>query len=133
MAVLAPNGVVGRVVVASRRAAKVQLLIDRNAAAGALITRSRAQGLVVGTGDDRLRLEYVSEVSDVDVGDLVVTSGIDGIYPKGFVIGAVETIERAGVAFRNIVIRPAVDFSRLEQVLVVLEPVPAEDPVETGS
>ena len=61
----------------------MQLLIDRNAAAGAIIERSRAQGVVVGGGDDRLRLEYVSEVADVVVGDVVVTSGIDGIYPKG--------------------------------------------------
>ena len=83
MAVIAPAGVVGRVVVPSARAAKVQLLIDRNAAAGALVERSRAQGVVVGSGDDRLRMEYVSEVADVVVGDVVVTSGIDGIYPEG--------------------------------------------------
>ncbi len=87
MAVIAPAGVVGRVVMPSRRAAKVQLLIDRNAAAGALVERSRAQGVVTGTGDERLSMEYVSEVADVIVGDLVVTSGIDGIYPKGYVIG----------------------------------------------
>ena len=102
-------------------------------AAGALIARSRAQGLVMGTGGDRLRLEYVSEVSDVEVGDVVITSGIDGIYPKGFVIGEVESFERAGVAFRDIVIRPAVDFTRIEQVLVVLEPLPIADPQEDGS
>ena len=83
MAVIAPAGVVGRVVVPSARAAKVQLLIDRNAAAGALIERSRAQGVVVGAGDERLRMEYVSELADVVVGDVVVTSGIDGIYPEG--------------------------------------------------
>ena len=87
MAVLSPTGVVGRVVIAGPRASRVQLLVDRNAAAGALIERSRAKGVVVGAGDDRLRLEYVSETSDVAVGDTVVTSGIDGIYPKGFVIG----------------------------------------------
>jgi len=133
MAVLAPTGVVGRVVVASGQAAKVQLIVDRNAAAGALIARSRAQGLVMGTGGDLLRLEYVSEVSDVEVGDVVVTSGIDGIYPKGFVIGEVESFERAGVAFRDIVIRPAVDFTRIEQVLVVVQPLPVADPSEGGS
>ena len=83
MAVIAPAGVVGRIVTPSRRASKVQLLIDRNAAAGALIERTRAQGVVVGGGDHRLRMEYVSEVSDIAVGDVVVTSGIDGIYPEG--------------------------------------------------
>ncbi len=126
MAVIAPSGVVGRVVVAGPRASRVQLLVDRNAAAGALVERSRAQGVVVGGEDDRLLLEYVSEVSDVAVGDTVVTSGIDGIYPKGFVIGQVESVEKNGVAYRTIVVRPAVDFSSIEDVLVVLTPTAAE-------
>lgn len=127
MAIIAPAGVVGRVVVPSARAAKVQLLIDRNAAAGALVERSRAQGVVVGNGDDRLRMEYVSEASDLVVGDVVVTSGIDGIYPKGFVIGRVETVEKNGPSFRRILVKPAVDFSTLEEVLVVTTPTPARD------
>jgi len=107
---------------ASARAAKVQLLIDRNAAAGALIERSRAQGVALGAGDERLRLEYVSETSDVVVGDLVVTSGIDGIYPKGFTIGHVDTVEKSGPAYKRITVKPAVNFSSLETVLVVLTP-----------
>jgi rod shape-determining protein MreC len=127
MAVIAPSGVVGRVVTPSARAAKIQLLIDRNAAAGAIIERSRAQGVVIGGGDDRLRLEYVSEVADVAADDIVVTSGIDGIYPKGFIIGKVEAVERSGGAYRRITIRPAVDFSSLEEVLVVLTPTPARE------
>jgi rod shape-determining protein MreC len=127
MAIIAPAGVVGRVVVPSLRAAKVQLLIDRNAAAGALIERSRAQGVVVGAGDEMLRLEYVSEIADVAVGDVVVTSGIDGIFPKGFIIGRVEAVDRNGRAYRRITVRPAVDFSSLEEVLVVLTPTPARE------
>ena len=125
MSVIAPAGVVGRLVVPSLRSAKVQLLIDRNAAAGAIIERTRAQGVVVGSGDDRLRLDYVSEVSDVVAGDVVMTSGIDGIYPKGFIIGRIESVERAGGAYKRILIKPAVDFSALEEVLVVLTPTPA--------
>jgi len=122
MAVVSPNGVVGRVILPSAGAAKVQLLVDRNAAAGALIERSRAQGVVVGSGDERLQMDYVSEVSDVVAGDLVVTSGIDGIYPKGFVIGRVEAVEKSGGAYRRITIKPAVDFRSIEEVLVVLTP-----------
>jgi rod shape-determining protein MreC len=122
MAVIAAAGAVGRVVVPSPGAAKVQLLIDRNAAAGALIERSRAQGVALGAGDERLRLEYVSETSDVVVGDLVVTSGIDGIYPKGFTIGHVDTVEKSGPAYKRITVKPAVNFSSLETVLVVLTP-----------
>ena len=133
MSVIAPAGVVGRLVVPSLRSAKVQLLIDRNAAAGAIIERTRAQGVVVGGGDDRLRMEYVSEVFDIVVGDVVVTSGIDGIYPKGFVIGQVESIERAGGAYKRITIKPAVDFRSLEEVLVVLTPTPAREAAEGAS
>ena len=127
MAVVSPAGVVGRVVVPTSRAAKVQLLIDRNAAAGAIIERSRAQGVVIGTGDERLLLENVSEASDVQTGDAVITSGIEGIYPKGFVIGKVESIEKNGPAYKRITVRPAVDFNALEEVLVVLTPTPARE------
>lgn len=122
MAIISPAGVVGRIVVPSARAAKVQLLIDRNAAAGALIERTRAQGVALGDGGDRLRLDYLSGTSDLVVGDTVITSGIDGIYPKGFVIGWIERVERVGMAYGEVTIRPAVDFARLEEVLVVLTP-----------
>ena len=133
MAVIAPAGVVGRIVMPSARAAKVQLLIDRNAAAGAIIERSRAQGVVVGSGEDRLRMENVSEASDIVVGDIVVTSGIEGIYPKGFIIGRVDTVEKNGPSYRNITVKPAVDFASLEEVLVVVTPTPArEAPGEAG-
>jgi len=125
LAVIAPDGVVGRIVVPSPNAAKVQLLIDRNAAAGALIERSRAQGVVQGNGDSRLRLEYVAESSDVVVGDVVMTSGIDGIYPKGFTIGQVESVEKNGPAYKRITVKPSVNFSSIEAVLVVLTPSPA--------
>lgn len=129
MAVIAPAGVVGRVVIAGSRAARVQLLVDRNAAAGALIERSRAQGVLIGSGEGRLTLEYVSEVSDVAVGDIVATSGIDGIYPKGLVLGRVEHVERSGGAYRTIAVTPAVDFTSLEDVLVVLTPPPGRQAV----
>jgi len=127
MAVLSPSGVVGRVILPSARAAKVQLLIDRNAAAGAIIERSRAQGVVVGAGGETLRMDYVPGTADVKAGDLVVTSGIDGIYPKGFVIGTVETVERGPGSYHEIRVSPAVDFSRLEEVLVVLTPPPGHE------
>jgi rod shape-determining protein MreC len=122
MAVISPAGVVGRIIQPSSRASKVQLLIDRNAAAGALVERTRAQGVVVGTGTDELRMDYVSGAADVKAGDAVVTSGIDGIYPKGFVIGQIQSVRRGAGQFSAIVIRPAVDFATLEAVLVVLTP-----------
>lgn len=137
LAIISPEGVVGRLILPSARASKVQLLIDRNAAAGALVERSRAQGIVVGTGTDRLRLDYVPSSADVRVGDRVVTSGIEGIYPaaehegeypKGFVIGQIESVGN-GPTGRTIIVRPAVGFSALESVLVVLPP--SDAPAET--
>jgi len=127
MAVLAPAGVVGRIVKPTARSAIVQLLIDRNAAAGVIIERSRAQGVAMGAGDGRLRLEYMSEAFDVAVGDEVVTSGIDNIYPKGFAVGKIDSIEKSGAAYKRITIKPAVDFSALEEVLIVLTPTPLRE------
>jgi rod shape-determining protein MreC len=124
MAVLAPAGVVGRVILSSPRAARVQMLIDRTAAAGAMIERTRAQGLVVGEGAT-LRMNYVPATADVKQGDLVVTSGIDKVYPKGFLIGTVETVSHGLGSYHDITVRPSVDFSRLEEVLVVTTPPPA--------
>lgn len=120
MAVISGAGVVGRVVTPGPHAAAVQLLVDRNAAIGGLVERSRTQGVLVGTGSGELRFEYVSETADLKEGDVVVTSGIDGIYPKGFLIGSVVHIEKAGTSYKEIRVRPSVDFTALEEVLVVL-------------
>jgi rod shape-determining protein MreC len=124
MAVIGPKGVVGRVIgPVARQAARVQLLIDQAAAIGAISERTRAGGLVVGAeGDPPLRMELVSNLADIAVGDVVVASGIDGIYPKGFVIGTVEKSERGTGLHRAITVRPAVDFSALEDVLIVMVP-----------
>ena len=122
MAVISPAGVVGRVILPSGRAAKVQLLIDVNAAAGALIERTRVQGVVVGVGGGMLRMRYVPGTADVKTGDLVVTSGIDGIYPKGFVIGTIDHVAGNVGEYHDIGVRPAVDFARLEEVLIVRTP-----------
>jgi rod shape-determining protein MreC len=119
MAVISPAGVVGRIILPTSRAAKIQLLIDRDAAAGAVTERGRAQGVVVGTGTS-LRFDHVPGTADIKVGDRVVTSGIEGIYPKGFEIGQIESIERRAGDFSAVIIRPAVEFSSVEAVLVVL-------------
>lgn len=124
MAVISPKGIVGRVIApVAAHAARVQLLIDQTAAVGAITERTRAGGIVVGfEGDPPLRMELVSNLADVVPGDAIVASGIDGIYPKGFAIGKVETSERGKTLHRAITIRPAVDFSSLEEVLIVLVP-----------
>jgi rod shape-determining protein MreC len=119
MSVLAPGGLVGRVIGAGTFASKIQLLIDRNAAAGVLDERSRAQGIVIGTGTDMLQLTYLAGTADVQVGDTLTTSGIDGLYPKGLSVGRVEAVERRAGEYNVVRVRPSVDFSSLENVLVV--------------
>ncbi len=124
MAVINPAGIVGRIIgTPAAHAARVQLLIDRNAGAGAFTERTHAGGMVAGADKDPpLIMDLVSNLADVKPGDVVVASGVDGIYPKGFVIGRVETSERGAGLYRSITVRPAVDFSSLEEVLVVLVP-----------
>lgn len=127
MAILSPAGVVGRIAQAGLHTAKVQLLSDRMAAIGAMVERSRAQGVVMGGGDQALELQYVSGLADVRAGDRVVSSGTDGVYPQGFVIGTVEMVDRGPLSYREIRVRPAVDVTRLSHVLVVTAPVPQAD------
>ena len=135
MAVISPAGVVGRILMPTARAAKVQLIIDRDAAAGVVIERSRVGGLVSGIGSadalafkaGLIQLEYVPGSADVKKGDRVVTSGLDGIYPKGLPVGEIQSAERVSGEWR-IRLKPAVDFSSLEAVLVVLQvPEPPGD------
>ena len=134
MAVISPSGVVGRILVPTARASKVQLIIDRDAAATVMVERTRASGVVTGLGSvdsldfqvGLLKLDYVPGSADVKKGDRVVTAGTDGIYPKGLLIGEIQSTDRVVGEWR-IKIKPAVDFSSLEAVLVVLE-VPKEVP-----
>jgi rod shape-determining protein MreC len=132
MPVIAPTGLVGRIVTLAPRAAKIQLLVDRNFGAGALVERSRAQGVVLGTGEDLLQMKYVTGVADVKAGDTIVTAGVDGIYPKGLVIGRVESVDKGNGIYKVVRVRPAADFNRLEDVLVVTTP-PETAPAEGAS
>jgi len=123
MAVVAARGIVGRVIAPiSRSAATVQLLVGRNAAAAVTFERSQAGGMVVGgLSQTSLRTEYVPVLADVRSGERVTTSGQDGIYPAGFPVGTVDQVTHPGSAIdREITVRPAVDFSRIDTVLVVL-------------
>ena len=118
-AVVTERGLVGRVIEATGGLTKVQTILDPNSGVAALIQRTRVQGLVVGEGDRGCRMEYVIELSDVEVGDVVVTSGLDRIYPKGQVIGVVASLGQGEGLTRFVGIRPEVGFRRLEEVLVL--------------
>ena len=124
MAIIAPRGVVGRIYGRlEEHAAQVQLIVGRSAGAAAYLERSGAGGNVIGGSEDpQLRMDDVPNLVDVQIGDLVLTSGLDGIFPRGFTIGRVERAERGSGTYREIAVRPTVDFSNLQYVLVVTTP-----------
>lgn len=120
--VITTRGVVGRVIEAAPGIAKVQTILDPNSGVAVLIQRTRAQGLIVGEGEGALRMEYVSDLESVEVGDVVATSGLDQIYPKGYIIGTVVATGVGEGLTKDVDVRPEVDFGRLEEVLVLLKP-----------
>jgi rod shape-determining protein MreC len=124
MPVISSAGVLGRVAIPAGGTSTVQLIIDRSAAVAVRTDRTRTEGIALGNGDGTLRLEYLSATADVVQGDTVSTAGIDGVYPPGLAVGRVERVERAGPAYRLVVIRPFADFSRLETVLILVAPSP---------
>ena len=120
--VVVANGVAGQVMSVSSDYAKVLLITDRNSAVDALVQRSRARGIIKGSSADRCFFQYVLRKNDVKVGDTVITSGLDGVYPKGFRVGRVSGVVRRNAGmFQRVEITPYVNFEKLEEVMVVLE------------
>jgi rod shape-determining protein MreC len=123
MPVVVPEGIVGQIVDVSGRYAKVLLIVDQNSAVDALVQRTRARGLIKGEFADQCRLEYVLRKEDVRIGDVIVTSGLDDVFPKGLRIGAIDDISgEPNEMFYTITIAPFVDFEKLEDLLIL--PVP---------
>ncbi len=126
MPVVNARGVVGRLVSVSPNYAKVLLIIDQNSGVDSVIQRSRDKGIVKGLSSKICKLDYVVRTSDVAEGDLVVTSGLGRVFPKGLPVGkVVEVVNEPGDFFKHIKVRPMVDFSKLEELLVILK----EDPL----
>jgi len=120
MAVVTAAGLLGKVFHVSPHHASVQLLLDRNFRVSAMIRRSRTTGIVRWTDGDLVELGEVMKRSDVKIGDEVITSGFSSIFPGGLVIGTVTDIRQDEQSlFLHVLVRPAVDFSRIEEVLVV--------------
>ncbi len=113
------SGLIGRVVLTTKDMAKVQLMIDSNCAVGALIERTRRQGVVRGDAATGAQMYDVPSLADVQPGDQVLTAGIDGIFPKGIPIGTVVQAQRGQDLFKQISIHPAVDFGNIEEVIVI--------------
>jgi len=121
LAVLSDQGVVGRIIETSWHASRVLLLIDENSNIDALIQRSRAQGILQGAGAAGGNLKYISRTEEVLTGDVVLSSGLAGVFPKGLLLGTVTGVSRKeGGLFQKIDVAPAVDFGKLEEVMAVI-------------
>jgi rod shape-determining protein MreC len=125
MPVMAPPGLIGRLIDVSWHVSKVLLLIDENNNIGAILQRTRTQGIVSGAGSRGCILKYIYKNQDVKEGDSVISSGMGGVFPKGLLIGKVSRVQKqdAGL-FLKIDVAPIADFAKLEEVLVLASEEP---------
>ena len=121
--VVVPAGIVGQVMEVTNAYSKVLLVIDQNNAVDALVQRSRARGLVTGVATGECIFKYVLLKHDVRIGDILISSGLDGVFPKGLRVGLVSGVIRSNAGiFQQVKVMPFVNFEKLEEVLVVLHP-----------
>lgn len=120
MGVIVPAGIIGRVIKVGPDFSQVLLITDINSSTSILIERTRNEGIVEGRGSSPARVKYIPVLSGIKVGDLVLTSGLAGGFPKGLVVGRVKMVEdRPSELFQDVEMLPAVDLNRLEEVLVI--------------
>ena len=120
MAVVTPLGIVGKVVSVTARSAKVILLTDANSGIDVLVQRTRSRGIVSGSLDSATVLKYMKRSEDVQVGDRLITSGLDGVFPKGLLAGTVIKVNKQSLGlFQSVEVLPAVQSALVEEVLVV--------------
>ena len=128
-AVLAPGGLVGQIILVSPHAARVLLITDHNSGVDAVVQRTRGRGIVEGAVDGRCGLKFVKRTEDLQVGDLVLSSGLEGIFPRGLPVGRIVAVDKQGQGlFQYAQVEPSVDVDDLEEVLVTLGPVVPEAP-----
>ena len=133
MPVISEHGLVGLVTATSARAGKAMLVLDRQSAVDGIIQRSRLRGIVRGLGISEMDFEFVVRGSDVRIGDVVISSGLGGVYPKGIRIAEVVSVSDPGSALMQTAkLVPAVDFGRLEQVFVMLRRGPTMELLYAG-
>jgi len=121
--VVVPEGIAGQIIDVSCNYSKVLLIIDQNSAVDVLVQRTRDRGLVKGQSDGRCLANYVLRKHDIKVGDTVISSGLDGVFPKGLRVGYIsEIVKRNSGMFQEVTVTPYIDFEKLEEILVVLDP-----------
>lgn len=122
MPVLSQGGVIGRIVEAGMSYSRVMLITDYQSRIAAIVQRNRARGLLAGLGREGCRLNYVEKGIDVEAGDVVITSGMDAVFPKGLLLGKVISVKTSDQSnlFQEIRIKPFADVDKTEEVLVLL-------------
>jgi len=121
MAVVSSEGVAGRVVSVSPHYSQVLLITDQNSAIDGIVQSSRGRGMVKGNGSEECRFDYVIKTCEIKPGDAIVTSGLGGVFPKGLRLGKVKSVDDSPYKlFKDVKVVPAVNFNRLEEVLVLL-------------
>ncbi len=132
MAVISPEGVIGQILKTAPSHSVVLLVTDYNSAIDSIVQRTRAKAIVEGGGENRCQLKYLLRAEDVVAGDRVVTSGLGGNFPKGLMIGEIKRVDKKGHGiFQYAELVPSVDFTRLEEVLIIKES-PPPPPEEKG-
>lgn len=137
MAVISPAGVIGQILKTAPHYAVVLLLTDYNSAIDSVVQRTRAKAIVEGKGENRCQLKYLLRADEVAVGDVVITSGLGGNFPKGLMIGDIKKVDKKGHGvFQYAELVPSVDLTQLEEVFVIMEPLlpspPQEEKVKKG-
>jgi rod shape-determining protein MreC len=126
MAVVSPTGVIGQILKTAPHYATVLLITDYNSAIDSIVQRTRAKAIVEGKGENRCQLKYLLRTEEVAVGDAVVTSGLGGNFPKGLMVGEIKKVDKKGHGvFQYAELVPSVDFTQLEEVFVIMEPLPS--------
>jgi rod shape-determining protein MreC len=120
-AVTTHQGVVGRCIEVADSTSKVLLITDINSSVDALVQRTRSRGILQGRGSALCELTFISSADDVEVGDLVVTTGLCGVFPKGLSIGTVTKVEKATLGlFHYVEVQPSINLNKLEEVSILL-------------
>jgi len=132
LGVITPSGVVGRVFKVYRTFSIVQLILDRDSVVTGLVQRTRDEGIIQGSDNGEVIMKYLPPLSLLKTGDVVITSGLDDRFPKGMIVGTVKQIQNKEAGpFKSATLRPYADFSKLEEVIVLLDIVPSNEKSKT--
>ncbi|MFQ5900102.1 MAG: rod shape-determining protein MreC [Thermodesulfobacteriota bacterium] len=120
MAVVTHEGIVGRILKVFPKTSQVLLILDNNSSIDVIVQRNRVRGIAKGTVDGNLTLQFVSKKDDIRTGDKIISSGLGGIFPKGLIVGEITGVkDRKGGFFKDVALKPSVDFLKLEEVFII--------------